>query len=459
MFFKRVLKFLSSLSLAGLLYFVVFQQQGCSDVTFDSLEPLSCDEFPVESHCTRVRVEAPPDGDFEETPVAPPEEEGPRESVESVHHRVYYDKYNYFISLGRVTFLFVLDTSSSMAKEHRNLADQISPFLNDIRDLRYNIGVSTMDISESSDNLVKDAYYQDGKLIPIGGRDWLTNTQLGQYPDKRVINDFKRALEREETKKCDLREQPRETGNRYERYFLQRGLGEEVSCPSFDERGTYSMKKTVENPRYSEFFNKSHVLFIPVSDEGIRGGEDFYSQYGNEKYRLEDEDLPETLLSVLFKKFPRSRTFSFHPIIIAPRDHACLKSQNRDSGKGHGSGNGYYGYLYAKLTRPHKFNYENSNFLRGNTISICNRHYKSQLSQISIFVQEAKVPIPCHDPYSVYLRVNGRKVDADYRIEGRTLYIAPENRLSLSSEVEVEVYCEVSESDSDSDSDENALSV
>ena len=466
MVIKRVLKFLSSLSLAGLLYFVVFQQ-GCSDVTFDSLEPLSCDEFPAQSRCTVVRVEAPPEG-FETPPTqeTPPEAspetpsetppETPPETPVRVNRepkpREYYYKYNYLISLGRVSFLFVLDNSSSMAPEHRNLAKQVSPFLKDIKNLRYNVGVTTMDISSSPENPVKGAPYQDGKLIPVGGRPWLSNTQLGEQPDDQVIADFRRALEREETKKCDSREQPRKTGSKWER--LYQTLGEEIVCPSSDERGTYSMNLTVQNPSYSEFFNKDHVLFIPVSDEDIRSGEDFYTQYGNEQYQLEDLDLPETLVSNILQNFPRSRTFSFHPIIIAPRDKRCLKSQNKNIDKGYGSGRGYYGHLYAKLTRPHKLYYEYSNFLRGNTISICDRNYRSQLSQISLFAQESRVSLPCYDPVRVELKANGRRVDADYKIEGRTLYITSERKLSISSQVEVEVHCKSTES-----SQENFIGV
>ena len=430
MIFKTSLKFLSSLGLAVLIYFVGFQQ-GCSPVLFDSLEPLSCDEFPAQSGCEKVKVSVPPKNDpivSEPRPTAPPNKKLPE----------YFWKYNYRISLGEVAFLFVLDISSSTAIEHRNLDKQLSPFLHSIKDLKYHVALITMDISKSPGNPVRNAYYQDGKFIPIGGRLYLSNINLGSNPDPSVIADFRKALVREETRKCDKRNQPRQSGNEYDRYY--EGEQSSISCPSSDERGTYAMNLAVQNPAYSQFFNRDHVIFIPITDEDVRSGKEFYNQPDMEEYQPEELDLPETLVNTISKTFPRARTFSFHPIIIPPGDSSCLSKQSRDRDGGHGSGRGYYGDLYAELTRPRNFNY-NGNFIRGNIISICDRNYRSQLSRVSLFAQRSKIPLPCDNPESVQLFANGRQVNSDYEIEGRTLYVSTERALTLSARVEVEVYC------------------
>ena len=435
MVFKTSLKVLSSLGLAVLLYFFGFQQ-GCSPVLFDSLEPLSCDEFPEGSNCEMVRVELPPEQDRSRQDQD--EKTRDRESKPPAP-AVRYVKYNYEITLGKVAFLFVLDISSSTAIEHRSLGQQLSPFLKSIKYLKYHVGLITMDISASPNNPVRNAYYQDGKLIPIAGQPYLTNPSLGDSPPPAVIASFQKALEREETRRCDIKNQPKKSGDKYDRYY--EGDQRTIPCPSSDERGTYAMNLAIRNPAYREFFNRDHVLFIPVTDEDIRSGAEFYNQPGFEEYRPESLDQPETLVDTISATFPRSRTFSFHPIIIPPGDEACLREQNKNRDGGPGSGRGYYGKLYAELVRPNNFLSLSGNFLRGSVISICDRNYKSQLAQVSLFAQTSKIPLPCFEPEYVHLFANGRRVESDYNIEGRSLYMRSKGTLALSSKVEVEVLC------------------
>ena len=432
---QNAIKLFSSLGLAVLIYFIGFQQ-GCSPVVFDTLKPLDCEEFPDQSRCERVRVEAPkqPANETDPLPADPSPVSSP---VEEPAPQVFW-KYNYIVSLGEVAFLFVIDNSSSMAVEHRNLSSQLSDFLRSIKYLKYHIAVITTDISASPGNQVKGAYYQDGKFIPIGRRLFLTNENLGSSPSSSVVKDFKKALEREETTSCDKRKQPRESGNKYDRYYERQNA---VSCPSSDERGTYAINLAVQNPSYRNFFNRDHVMFIVVSDEDIRSGEDFYEQLDFEEYQLEDKDAPEVLVNEIFKVFPRSRTFSFHPIIIPPRDKDCLERQNRDADGGPGSGRGYYGKQYARLARPSADFSQYKNLVRGNIISICDRNYTSQLKKIAGFAQESRIPLPCENPESVFLYVNGKKARSEKKIESSALYITPSQDVKLSSRLEVEVYC------------------
>jgi len=429
---KNILKVFSSFLLAILIYFVGFQQ-GCSPVVFSNLEPLSCEEFPKQSHCEKVRVEVPKE--IPEEPWINPQPD-PQET---------FWKYNYEISLGSVAFLFVIDISSSMAVEHRNLANQLSPFLKSIKNLKYHIGIITMDISSSPNNPVRGAPYQDGKFIPIGGRIFLTNENLGQDPSIEIINDFKTALQREETQKCDSRNQPYKSRNYYDRLYEEGSNRKNIPCPSSDERGTYAVNLALENPNYREFFNRDHVMTIFISDEDVRSGDEFYNQDGFEMYQLEEKDRPETLVYNFYRSFPKSRTFSFHSIIIKPGDSSCLNEQNKSKGDGYGTGRGYYGDQYAKLARAggrdHDDLYNNLNLLRGSLISICDKNYSSQLGRISIFAKKSKVSLPCDNPESISLSVNGKKVRFDQEIEGRTLYVESLESVNLSARLEVEVLC------------------
>ena len=105
-----------------------------------------------------------------------------------------YFKYDYSVTVGKVDMVFVIDNSSSMHKEHVNLADQAERFLKKIKHLPYRIAIITTDISSSPRNPVQGAPYQDGKFIPfaLSGRQFLENKNVGQAPSSCRCGGFQK---------------------------------------------------------------------------------------------------------------------------------------------------------------------------------------------------------------------------------------------------------------------------
>ena len=429
---RYFLKITLALSLALLIYFI--GMPGCSPVQFVGLEEnLGCEDYPgIFKNCRTELVNSPDT----KPKTSPPNTQTP--PPPSKHYlRSYYD-----VSLGKVDIIFVIDNSSSMAKEHRSLAKQFKSFLNQIRDVKYHIAVITTDISTSPENPVRNAKYQDGKFIFIGGQEFLTNENLGGNPSPSIVEAFKQAIERKETKQCDSRNQPYSSDNQYDPLYEKKG-GEAVVCPSHDERGTYALNLAIENTDQRAFFRKTaHLMVVILSDEDIRSSEEYYTQPGFDHYALEDKDYPEVFVQNIQKFFDPTKSLSVHSIIIPPGDKACLNSQNRHSNRGYGTGRGYYGVQYARLSkaRDHEL-IKFGNLLKGSVISICNRQYGDQLQKVAIFTEMIRVPLPCSEPDSVDLYINDKKIRTNYEIEGRTLIMNP-GKVSLNSRMHVQIICE-----------------
>ena len=454
--FYHFIKVSSALLLAGLIYFVGIQQ-GCSPVSFAPVGALSCEEFPEGANCQVKPVffscEEKPEQAKCRRPEAPKttEREKPKEKG-SVREKTpkpapspppppqHYCEISHELSLGKLDILFVVDNSSSMAEEHRSLAQQFSSFLNDIKDVDYHIAVITTDISASPGNLNRNQYYQDGRFIPIGNRKYLRNENLGGRPSQQIVADFRKAIEREETKRCDMRNQPQEAEDKYDRLYQRKQ--ESIACPSSDERGTYAINLAIENPVHRSFFRPSaHFMMLVLTDEDIRSGAEYINQYGFEHYQLEAYDEPEFLVENISKRFPKTKTFNFFSIIIPPGDSSCLAEQNRNRARGSGSGRGYYGREYARLSSASGDLKSYGNLLEGGIISICSRNYGHQLKRVAVSAQTSRVPLACAQPDSIDLYVNNSRVISERKIEGRTLIIRPRRDIPLSSRLKVVEVC------------------
>ena len=448
--FYHFLKISSAFILALLVYFVGVQQ-GCSPVLYGTSENMPCEEFPSQARCQVKRAsytceEKPEQAHCSRPRPKPltPEQDSPRRASQPKVPEPppqHYLEYTYDVSLGEVDILFVIDNSSSMAEEHRSLARQFRSFLNDLRDVRYHVAVITTDISSSPNNPNRNEWFQDGRFIPIGKRKFLRNENLGGQPSQQVIEDFKTAIEREETKRCDLKNQPRESNDKYARLYQK--TQDPVGCPSSDERGTYAINMALRNPSHRAFFRpEAHFMIVILSDEDIRSGEEFYNQPGFEAYQPEAYDEPETLVENIYNSFfERTKTFSVHSIIIPPGDSRCLAEQNRNRARGPGSGRGYYGKEYARLSKADRELKAYGNLLDGSVISICSRNYGYQLRRVAVSAQISRVPLPCAKPESIDLYVNGARVRSDNEIEGRTLLVKPRSDVSLSARLKVQVIC------------------
>lgn len=448
-----IVKFLLALGLAVLVYSI--GMPGCSPTQFGSLKTVSCEDFSA-----RFTVESCEPISLLD-PLQPLEQEdSPKEDGHSGQQKRTFTprepspppkdllEFNYRVSLGKVDIIFVIDNSSSMAKEHRSLASQFNSFLNNIRNVDYHIAVITTDISSSPKNPVRNAYYQDGKFIPIGRRVYLRNENLGHRPSSGVVEDFKRAIVREETTRCDTSKQSRSSsGNQYDDLYKQSNFNPSTRCPSHDERGTYALNLAVRNQRHRSFFRSddAHLMIVILSDEDVRSSkEDYITQLGfdqTDHYAFEDFDYPEVLVESIKNRFPL-KSFSVYPIIVIPGDSRCLNEQNRERSQGEGTGRGFYGVEYARLGKARDPALkQHGNLLKGMLISICDRNYGSQLNKVAVEANTIKITLPCGNPESVDLFVNGQRVRVSHTIEERTLIIEP-GKMNLGSDIKVRVRCE-----------------
>lgn len=441
---RHIVKILLALSLAVIAYSI--GMPGCSPTQFGTLKTLTCEDFPDSYQCrSNPRF---PDQDSQPEPEPEPTADRSNRPNRSNRRnrpdprppRRNYLDFDYEISLGKVDIIFVIDNSSSMAVEHRSLGQQFRSFLNQIRDVQYHIAVITTDISSSPENPVRGAYYQDGKFIPINGRLFLRNENLGGNPPHSAVAGFASAITREETTRCDRGDQP-VSRNRYDR--LYEGDRETAGCPSHDERGTYAMNLAIHNYKNTDFFReKAHLMFVVLSDEDIRSSADYINQPGFEHYNLENLDYPETLVRNVRDSFGPLKSFSVHSIIIPPGDSSCLEEQNRRRDGGQGTGRGYYGEQYTRLSRARENELtQYGNLLKGNVISICSRSYGAQLQRVAVSAETIRMELPCSNPKDVEFYIDGQKIRKSYTIEGRTLIMEP-GTIPLGSQVRLKMTCE-----------------
>ena len=452
---RYTVKILFVLGLAVLVYFVGIP--GCSmDLQYAMVEDLGCEDLPTDNCVSSVNPYTGPEQPDRSRPrdSEKPDRSKPRDSEKPNRSKPRtkstpkppardVKKTIYDISLGNVDILFVIDNSSSMAIEHRDLAKQFGQFLNQIKNWDYHIAVITTDISSSPDNPVRDKYYQDGRFIPIGDLIFLRNKNIGSRPSQSTINAFKQAIERDETKKCDPKDQSQNSGGKRDHLYEE---DSSVACPSSDERGIYAINEAIRNPQHRGFWRRdAHLIIVILSDEDVRSGEKYYNQRGYERFRPEPKDTPEYLVDNLYGFFSKmrkakSKTFSVHSIIIPPGDSGCMNEQEKFRAGGQGRGKGYYGREYARLSRAEVGHL--GNLLKGNVISICSRNYGSQLRRVAVSAETIRVPLPCAKPISYGLFVDGKKSRSSHKIEGRTLIMEPRS-VKLDSKIHVEISCYV----------------
>ena len=310
------------------------------------------------------------------------------------------------IHLGKVDILFVVDNSSSMHEEHKNIENQFSDFMNDIKNLDYRIALTTVDISSSPGNVERE--YQDGRFIEFGDNSIFLHNNEEDTSDRRRRHRrnedyFKQAIVREETRRCEYEEDERNP-----------------KCPT-DERAICALNHSLGRSKESSFFRTDpdvHLMIVIISDEDERSSERYIEFKGEDEYGFENCDEPETLHVNIYNRLGASKSYSVHSIIIPPGDENCLDQQSDNKGAG------YYGETYAKLSRPSSRIFDNfPGLYRGNIISICERNYSSQLNVLSEYLLEPKpFTLPCEvKEDSVSLR-EGRE-DIRFRLEGKKVFI------------------------------------
>ena len=433
-----IVKFFLVLGFVLMVYFIGIQ--GCSPTLhLGGLETVTCDEFPERFGCNVERVTGPPQGEDDRDDEDGRDDRDRRNRDRETEPRGNYLYFEYVVPAGKVDIIFVIDNSSSMAKEHRSLAGQFDSFLHNLKHVDYHIAVITTDISASPQNPVRGAYYQDGKFIPIGRRIFLKNENIGQRIPERTLESFQRAIQRKETERCDIRNQP--NSNSRNKYDFDDD-DSSIACPSHDERGTYALNLAIRNQIHQAFFRAdAHLMIVILSDEDIRSGEPYYSQPGFEEYQFEDFDYPEALVENIYNRFGPLKSVSFYPIIIPPGDSGCFNRQNANKNRGEGTGGGYYGEEYARLAKARDSELtQYGNLLKGDIISICRKGYSSQLNRVALAASAVRIPLPCGNPDRIRMYVDGQRKSPRKRIEGRTLIVEPGN-IRLGADTKLQVRC------------------
>lgn len=434
--FKYALKAVLVIVLIVFLYII-----GCSQTYFSSLATVSCEDF-GEAYdivdCSRGDGNTVVQNDDNGNGYTNENEDYPRQ--EPLAPQKNYVRYNYDIPSGKVDMIFIVDNSSSMNEEHKNLGRQFKDFLDDVKDLDYNIAIITTDISKSPKNPKSNQPYQDGKFIRIGGQMYIRNPGIGGQPPKHLVDNFKDTLERPETLACDNQD---DSGSAYER-SVKKWEGSSTTqqnahCPSGDERGIYALNQAIDNSSHRSFFRKeAQLMAVIISDEDERSGAGYIND--NPEYKFETYDWPEVLIQNVADKFGRLKNFSFHSIVTDTS--RCLSDQNRKKNSGAGYGRGYIGKEYIRLSRAKDKNLMqyDLNLLRGSVISICSSKYGDQLSKIAEYANNIRASIPCEKPDRIIFKVDGRHKDINYDLEGRSLIIR--TKINLRSKISLSVICE-----------------
>lgn len=233
----------------------------------------------------------------------------------------------------KVDILFVDDNSGSMEVEQSKLGAKFSSFIQGLRDLDWQIGVTTTDVS-SGPHGVK------GSLL-----------ELDNHPGKTVLtqafNDansvFKHTIQRPETTGCST-----PTGN----------------CPSGNEQPLFATILAIDkrNSDNSGFFrNGVDLAVVVISDE-----DEMSTGPSN---ATKPQDVIDKFRSV----WGPEKKLSFYGIIVEPGDLTCYNEQIQDTG-----GTASYGTHVAELAR----------LTGGVTGSICNKDYSDTAQKIGAKVRE-----------------------------------------------------------------------
>ena len=422
---RPLIKALVVLGLIAVVYFI-----GCSETYFGTVKTVSCVDFTEKFGANNCRP----------APDVKPEQDSR------------YLQFNYDVDLGEIDIIFVVDNSSSMHKEQKSIGKQMSNFLNKISHLDYRIAVTTTDISSSPRNPRHGQSYQDGNFISIGGRSYLENKNRGYKASNQDVQSFISAIERPESLACAKRSGGGARSDDLNFYFEHGYDHHQVEdrtsptiCPSHDERAIYALNLAVDKYSQNNFFRRdAHLMMVIISDEDERSSDLYIRQQLNEgisSYVFEEKDYPETLVETVYNRLGALKNFSVHSIIIPPGNSSCLNHQNKDAHQGVGTGRGYYGYEYARLSKASSSLRKYGNLLKGNVISICDRSYPKQLSKIALFAEVPRISLPCDRPEYIKIKENGRERNLDYDIEGRSLQIHP-GEVYIGSKVTVTIVCE-----------------
>ncbi len=274
--------------------------------------------------CTAVRFDEIPSTeqvktDVPDTPVTTPTPQ--QKAVES---------FTQDDSANKVDVLIVNDNSYSMEVEQTKMSERFPSFVSAMKDLDYQITMTTTDISSA-----------DAKLN-LSGRvvDWTGTTSKFLTPKTPNANSvFKNTIRRAETIGC-----------------VKRG-----DCPSGDEQPLKASMLAMDlrlTENAGVFRDNTDLAIIVLSDE------DELSDGGPLATK------PKEVIERFRAHFGNSKRLAVYGIVIQPGDEVCRKAQLKQTSGGNGA------YFATHVT-------ELAALTGGSTTSICEADYSQSLEAIS----------------------------------------------------------------------------
>lgn len=287
------------------------------------------------------------------------------------------------VNSGKVDILFVVDNSGSMYTEQQKMAAAFPTLVQglDIAGLNYRIGIITTDVTSSLNpqkslgGLEKGAL-QDGRLIKFpNGKTFLDNQD---YDNGSIQGQFTSRIQRQETLDCE------------------RANFAESKCPSGDERGIYAALKAVDRNEGQFFRTGSHIAFVFLSDEDVRGkGVTAFNIPGYPSKLLPTRgDYGATLIDYVLGRLGDTHTLSAHAIVTDTAQ--CRSLQVGQNNNSYIDAN--IGYMYMEMTNPGSparvaqgtlNDVARGKLLNGTIGSICSSNYTAQAGNIKNIVNQA----------------------------------------------------------------------
>lgn len=191
----------------------------------------------------------------------------------------------------KVDILFVIDNSGSMAYEQKNMASRVRNFLDVVRGLDWQIGVTTTDPSNST--------LGDGRLVQLTGKSgsYVLTSKMDEMQSRDVLSN---TLQRKET-----------------------GSGKEQGIYASYRAVERAFEGTVGNKQLIRDGAQLAVVIISDEDESNSG----------------PKNDPTNFVNYIRSSFNNEKAVSVHSIITRPGDTHCKSSQ------------GYsYGHRYQQIS-------------------------------------------------------------------------------------------------------------
>jgi hypothetical protein len=234
----------------------------------------------------------------------------------------------------KVDILIIDDNSESMDTKQRKMGERFPKFISEIKDLDYQIGITTTDLSGPAP--FGSGWATDGRLVTFKGSK--TNILTPTTPNADDL--FLKTIKRDETVNC---------GNRTTFPY----------CPTSNEQPLKAMIMAIDErfKANAGFFRDGADLAIVVLSD-----EDEMSD-GTSSAATTVREVTDTFKAV----FADRKRVMVHGIIIKPGDSKCLAAQRKASGIG------YFGQHVSDLAIA----------TGGRTYTICDTDYGKNLASIS----------------------------------------------------------------------------